>query len=370
MTRRLHDLFRRWTSGERSLSLWLYGLPAAAAEGLYRIGAAVGRSRYPEPHALPPQVDLTVVTSPLVGGVGKSPLVAHLAEGLRRSGRNTIIMTRGHRRRGEADLTLDPDDRSQSPGQTGDEPLMLARSTGCKVMVSADPPRRLQTEFGDAPPTWVLLDDGIRNRWQGERRIVVFADSDLESPVRLLPYGRWRVTPATMWPAAGVAVTMTEAAAPRQAVHREFLERIGHHGPIGWYRRSLGPLAFLSGGAIISGENPDGRPLAFCGLGMPMRFWADLRTLGINPVAEETFPDHHPYSESQLLALCRRCEALGGRWLLTTHKDAIKINPAWKLPLPVHVLRISLELAAGDDMLSLIPEPAEWAKSDHSHRTP
>jgi len=348
----------------------MYGLPAAAAEGFYRIGAAIDRARHPKPHTLPPQVDLTVVTSPLVGGVGKSPLVAYLAAGLMGSGRNTVIMTRGHGRKGEADLTIEPDDRSQSPAQTGDEPLMLAQSSGCKVMVSADLPQRIQTEFGETMPTWVILDDGIRNRWQGERRIAVFADSDLESPVRLLPYGRWRVTPGTMWPAAGVAITTTDGAALKQSVHRKILERIGYHGPIGWYRRALGPLSLLTSGAMMPSKIPDGSPLAFCGLGMPMRFLADVRTLGIAPVSEETFPDHHPYRESELLALCRRCEVLGGRWLLTTHKDAIKINPAWKLPLPVHVLRISLELAAGVDMLSLILEHAGWANNDHSHRIP
>jgi hypothetical protein len=50
---------------------------------------------------------------------------------------------------------------------------------------------------------------------------------------------------------------------------------------------------------------------------------------------------------------------VAARWLLTTHKDAVKIDPGWPESFPVGFLRISLELVGGADMLSVILEPDE-----------
>jgi hypothetical protein len=45
--------------------------------------------------------------------------------------------------------------------------------------------------------------------------------------------------------------------------------------------------------------------------------------------------------------------------MLTTHKDAVKIDRDWTLTIPVYWLRIRLELVAGVDMLSVVLEKSE-----------
>lgn len=352
MRRRLHEVFLRWSTGERSPGLWLYGAPAAAAEVLYRTGAFIDRMRHPAPHPLPEDTRLTVVTSPMAGGVGKTPLVAHLARGLATHSRPVIILTRGYGRHHATDITINPGESTADPHQSGDEPLVLAQSAGAPVIVTSDIPAKLSKGQNRNEDTWVVVDDGIRHRWQNETRIAVFAADDLERPIRYLPYGRWRVSPKAMFPVSGVAVTGGEVTDESRSRHRAFLQSIGHHGPVGWYRRVPGPILPLTSGQT----RPDNRPFAFCGIGRPHNFLADLTSLGMQPTGHQTYPDHHQYTGTDFRSLCNRAKRAGAAWLLTTHKDAVKVDPNWEQPLPVFFLRISLELAAGDDMLSLILE--------------
>src|SRR5580700_8630210 len=56
------------------------------------------------------------------------------------------------------------------------------------------------------------------------------------------------------------------------------------------------------------------RPVVFCGIARPQNFLLQLRTGGIDPVAEAFFRDHHAYTEKdihELLRLQKRSEAGG-----------------------------------------------------------
>ena len=64
----------------------------------------------------------------------------------------------------------------------------------------------------------------------------------------------------------------------------------------------------------------------FCGIARPKNFVAQLRTAGIEPVAEAFYRDHHAYTEQDirdLLDLRQRSEADG---FVTTEKDAVNLG--------------------------------------------
>src|SRR5215813_12579502 len=64
-----------------------------------------------------------------LGGTGKTPLVAYIAEALLRRGRLPGILTRGYGRRHPNDVTaIEPrPGRNLDPREVGDEPALLAR---------------------------------------------------------------------------------------------------------------------------------------------------------------------------------------------------------------------------------------------------
>jgi tetraacyldisaccharide 4'-kinase len=107
-------------------------------------------------------------------------------------------------------------------------------------------------------------------------------------------------------------------------------------------------------------KNIPERPVVFCGIARPQNFVLQLRTAGIEPVAEAFYRDHHAYSESDirdLLKLKQQSEAGG---FVTTEKDAINLGPYLSALDPAAVVPVKMELAdaanAVDTMLRMIDE--------------
>jgi tetraacyldisaccharide 4'-kinase len=66
------------------------------------------------------------------------------------------------------------------------------------------------------------------------------------------------------------------------------------------------------------------RVLAFAGIGDPEKFFSTLATAGIEATAEESFPDHHVYTQDDAEKLLARAEA--EKLLpLTTEKDMARL---------------------------------------------
>jgi tetraacyldisaccharide 4'-kinase len=97
------------------------------------------------------------------------------------------------------------------------------------------------------------------------------------------------------------------------------------------------------------------RALAFAGIGRPEKFFATLRTLGVDLAAAHGFADHAPYGPTLLRRLEAEARGLGAQ-LVTTEKDAVRLPADWRAR--VLVLPVRLEIAdwgALDAALSALP---------------
>jgi tetraacyldisaccharide 4'-kinase len=65
---------------------------------------------------------------------------------------------------------------------------------------------------------------------------------------------------------------------------------------------------------------------AFCGLGNPKNFYESLKQKGVNLAGEMSFPDHHFYKSEDILEIEKAAENTGSRNLVTTPKDAVKLQ--------------------------------------------
>jgi len=107
-------------------------------------------------------------------------------------------------------------------------------------------------------------------------------------------------------------------------------------------------------------NNVPARSVVFCGIARPKNFLLQLRTAGIEPVAEAFFGDHHAYTERDirdLLKLRQQSEAEG---FVTTEKDAINLGGYLPALEPLAVVPVKMELVdaanAVDTMLRTIEE--------------
>jgi tetraacyldisaccharide 4'-kinase len=88
--------------------------------------------------------------------------------------------------------------------------------------------------------------------------------------------------------------------------------------------------------------------LALSSLGNPEGFEETLAGLGAR-VVPARYPDHYHYSRAELRGEAERALTTGCEMIVTTEKDAVKIDPAWRGALPIYVLSVELEFDAGQD---------------------
>jgi len=273
-----------------------------------------------------------------VGGAGKTPLVICLARLLHREGLAPDVLSRGY---GRSRPTVERVDPSGSADQFGDEPLLIARSTGVPVYVGASRYQAgLLAESEITGQGVHLLDDGFQHRQLArDLDIVVMHRSDLQQ--RLLPAGRLR-EPLASLRRAGVIVLRHEDA------ELESTLRV-HTRPECRFWRMRRTLSLPS---------PMQRAVAFCAIARPSEFFAGLAAAGAGVVDHIRFRDHHRYTMADMERLAELGRRVGCDAFVTTAKDEVKLDAAMRLrlntvaPLQTAVLTVEIEdeKAALDDM--------------------
>ena len=291
-----------------------------------------------------------------VGGTGKTPFVAFVAETLLRMGWKPGILTRGHgRQHARVLITIEPGtERAPDPRVVGDEPALLARRLpAVPLVIAADRYRAgLVTEerFG---VNVHVLDDGFQHLALGRELDVVLLDLTCDySRAALLPAGPLREPLAAL--ARGQVVVLTRAELADALPLENELRRLNPGLKIFHSTTRLTKLVdAASGHALAAGALAGKRVCAFCGIGNPQAFFQDLRKWGLAPVVGTAFPDHHLYSEQELGALSRQAIEAGAAALLTTEKDVMNLPREWKSTVPILacVTEVELEPAAAFDEL-------------------
>lgn len=278
-----------------------------------------------------------------VGGTGKTPVVAWIARLLLDWGLRPAVVSRGYRGRAGSGPLLVSEGRGPlcAPARCGDEPYLLARTLpGVLVVVGSD--RVAGAEAARrAGAQAVILDDGYQHRRLARDLDLLLVDAGNPFGTgRLLPAGILREPLAELRRADLVLVTRSRVGERFPAIERT-LRRFNRSAP-------LLPSGHRRVGFVGTRGETAARPsraVAFCGIGQPAPFRADLLDEGIELVDFRVHPDHHPYSEaefSELRELAERHRAA----LVTTEKDLVRLAAAedWNGPSQLCALRIQAEI--------------------------
>ena len=94
---------------------------------------------------------------------------------------------------------------------------------------------------------------------------------------------------------------------------------------------------------------------AVSGIAAPRGFEESLERLGAEIVARRRFPDHHRYTQQEILDVINEARSRGASLVVTTEKDAVRFPKIERRDVPVHFLRITIELLSGaEDFNQLI----------------
>jgi tetraacyldisaccharide 4'-kinase len=288
---------------------------------IWRIGNAMNlRRQRARQQSL--QTKVVSIGSLNMGGAGKSPVVAHLAERLDTAGRSVAILTRGYRRPISKPVIV-PKGGKSSVDETGDEPQMFVRAGHAHVGIDADRlqiGREIERELA---PDIFLLDDGFQHvRLRRDEDIVLI---DALDPLAggSFPLGRRREPLESLARASIVIVTRVEPSQGITGVER-LVRRYNRNAPI--FTARIVPKRFVGREIIPAHAFAPGPLAAFCGLGNPNAFWRTLESLGVTVVFREAFGDHHSYRPSELKRLAAEASAAGAKALVTTEKDMMNLT--------------------------------------------
>lgn len=277
-----------------------------------------------------------------MGGTGKTPLTLHLARFLEERGLRAAVVSRGYGGRRELDpMGVRPD---SDPAQTGDEPLMMARRLGPERVVVGR--RRhaaaLRALALEPRPALLLLDDGFQHRGlHRDLDLLVLDGVRRWGNGRMIPLGDLR-EPMT-GAARASALVVTRGNRADRATIQAWWERFGSGGPAFFVDFHIQALRrFPTGERLVLPLAHPGPLFAFCSLGHPEAFLADLLVAGAPWVGSHAFRDHQP-AGPHLAALERQARAAGAEGLVCTEKDAVKLDPARHVPtLPLWIAEQSV----------------------------
>lgn len=291
------------------------------------------------------------------GGTGKTPLTAAVATHLRDRERNVAILSRGYGRSSRGiQLVSSGDGPLLGVEDAGDEPVLLARElAGVRVVVGRNRhgAGSWALETLRPPPDVFLLDDGFSHlKLARDLDVLVFPACDPFAGGRLPPSGRLREPLAAARHADAVVLTSGDenAAAEEGAQLARALRPYGFKGP-GFVARLEAQTASTAGTGMATS-----RPLLLVtGIARPERAVRTARSLALDVVEHLAFPDHHPYPDSSLDKIHRVASQRGATGVVTTSKDAVKLQD--RLEVPLVELRVKT-----------VPETAFWAWLDGALR--
>ncbi|MDR2107210.1 MAG: tetraacyldisaccharide 4'-kinase [Holosporaceae bacterium] len=239
-----------------------------------------------------------------VGGSGKTQVVKSFCEILKSKNKKAAVLSRGF------GGTLKKPQRvnaAHSCREVGDEAMLL--SSVAPVFVGRD--RAACARLAEKKNIdFLILDDGLTQRF-------------LKPNVKLV------------------------------VIDREQGFGNGEMFPLGPNRLDFEKIKFDLDGAIILGNTPEncedpfadcgipvfkgtiepdfsgveGKIVAFCGIGYPDKFFGALR--GLEIAEKIPFPDHYPFSDSDVRQLIEKAKKYGAR-LATTEKDFVRIPPKYR----------------------------------------
>ncbi len=269
-----------------------------------------------------------VVGSLTLGGAGKTPVAALIAETLHRDyGYRTALVCRGWGGVETATRVV----QTTSPGQDGDEAAMLRARLPGEIVLWASRDLEAGRRGASSEADVVVIDDGLQTAKLARSHNVVVIDAT--APRRMLPAGPYREPLNTLrrddfiWvhkvdePEARPLDVSVKADVRSRYVARSVVLPDGRCVPATW----------LEGREVV----------AVCGIGRPESFLHQLELLGAKVKGGIICDDHRSASPERLAKISKDA------CIVTTAKDAVR----WSGSDRPAVLNVGIDILEGGERL-------------------
>lgn len=221
------------------------------------------------------------------GGAGKTPAVITIARYLTKRGFRVAVLTRGYGRNDNAPGIV----TSLDATRFGDEPvLMKSKLKNIDVIVGSNRYQNAVQFLNQNDCDLFLLDDGFQHL-----QLARDVDVVIDTAGGVMREGRSALADADFVIRRNLRITVPEGLTAK-------------------------------------------RLLAFAGLANNDQFFDSLRGLGLNVVATRSFRDHHRYTPADVASLKEAARTAGAEAVVTTEKDAVKIDDRDIIPIAAEMI--------------------------------
>jgi tetraacyldisaccharide 4'-kinase len=249
------------------------------------------------------------------GGTGKTALVCQIASYLLQRKLNVAILSRGYGRESRGvQLVCDGREVLLDWKQAGDESHMLAQALRSAVVVVAED-RAAGIDFlQQFDPDVILMDDAFQHRSVARDLDLVLIDASEDLLKKyVLPFGKLREPVRALKRADAIVLTHCRRAEKRTE---------------DWIAKNISAPLFHADYAPSSNQSFQGKKVAaFCAIGAPHHFFEMLQDSGASLVFTKRYRDHHAYFSDELTRIEVEALNAGAEIIVTTRKDAVKIDP-------------------------------------------
>jgi tetraacyldisaccharide 4'-kinase len=284
------------------------------------------------------RIPIVSVGNLTLGGTGKTPMVEWLARWFRLRGIRVAILSRGY----------------GSAAGLNDEGLVLDQNLpDVPHLQAANRVQLARIAAEELEAQAAILDDGFQHRRLARDLDLVLLDA-------LEPFGLNRLFPAGLLREPIRALRRADLVVLSRANLISEGERISIRrqaelaaGPLDWLEAEHQPRDLINsdGGSEDLQSLCSTEVAAFCGIGNPEAFRRTLLGLGARIRGFRSYPDHHPYSRTDVFELIEWVKQTGARLALTTQKDLVKLRIDNLALVPLRALRIGLCVSSGQQLL-------------------
>ena len=262
-------------------------------------------------------VPVIVIGNITLGGTGKTPLIIHLAEELKKNGYYPGIISRGYGSKAMGTIEVN---QKSNIDEVGDEPILIQKHTHMPVFVSKDRVMAAKALIKKYKKIDVILsDDGIQHyRLMRDVEVLVIDGTRGFGNGYLLPAGPLRELKDKLNDVDAIVCNH------KKVIDGSYLMKYKSKFLVNLKTKQKIPLNKIHLSNIH----------AIAGIGNPDRFFNDLKSLGL-VFKSSAYQDHYRFTRKDF-------KTMGGKNIIMTEKDAVKCEKFaqdnfWYLPIDVDI---------------------------------
>ena len=283
----------------------------------YGLGSGLKNKLYDKNIIKPKKVDAFVISigNITTGGVGKTPIVAQIANYLTSNGEKVAIISRGYGGKlsnNNINVISDGKNIFYNAKLAGDEPFWLAQNAGKTIVITTKNrykgAKYAVENFGASK---IILDDGFQHRKLHRDLDIVLMDSKMGfGNEKLLPAGPLREGMEAFSRVDKFVIVSKDTEHSRAEKLAKIMAKKMKIETFICYTEPDFVYNIKTGEKLPEGTEA----VALCAIGQPKQFYDFLSNYKISQTID--FDDHHGYTEKELPAGI----------IITTEKDAVKMK--------------------------------------------